>query len=311
MKEFVKVGNIITPQSQGLEYELEAERCYYLKYDKYEDKSFLLRDGELTLPKKIYGGTGLEERILKSFNSSNKSVGVLLEGLKGSGKTLFSKVLAKKSGLPIIIVDEEYPVQRAVEFFAKIKQPICLLFDELEKNTYFWRTDKLLKLLDGVQPGPKKLTIMTCNNIDNLDDNLKNRCSRIRYYIHYDGLSLSSIQEIVNDVIENESNKNGLADKIFNSVKTKSYDNIISICKEINIFPDMLFEDVMSIMNIDVNSNNLELTNLTMTNEEFRKRIRKLHAEFEKAVDEDDYHKALKIVQETKRLDHEMYDNNE
>ena len=257
MKEFVKVGNIVTPQSQGLEYELEAERCYYLKYDKYEDKSFLLRDGELTLPKKIYGGTGLEERILKSFNSSNKSVGVLLEGLKGSGKTLFSKVLAKKSGLPIIIVDEEYPIQRAVEFFAKIKQPICLLFDELEKNTYFWRTDKLLKLLDGVQPGPKKLTIMTCNNIDNLDDNLKDRCSRIRYYIHYDGLSLSSIQEIVNDVIENESNKNGLADKIFNSVKTKSYDNIISICKEINIFPDMFFEDVMSIMNIDGDYNSI------------------------------------------------------
>lgn len=258
MKEFVKVGNIITPQSQGLEYELEAGRCYYLKYDKYEDKSFLLRDGELTLPKKIYGGTGLEERILKSFNSSNKSVGVLLEGLKGSGKTLFSKVLAKKSGLPIIIVDEEYPVQRAVEFFAKIEQSICLLFDELEKNTYFWRTDKLLKLLDGVQPGPKKLTIMTCNNIDNLDDNLKDRCSRIRYYIHYDGLSLSSIQEIVNDVIENESNKNGLADKIFNSVKTKSYDNIISICKEINIFPDMLFEDIMSIMNIDGNYNSIQ-----------------------------------------------------
>ena len=258
MKEFVKVGNIVTPQSQGLEYELEAERCYYLKYDRYEDKSFLLRDGELTLPKKIYGGTGLEERILKSFNSSNKSVGVLLEGLKGSGKTLFSKILAKESGLPIIIVDEEYPIQRAVEFFAKIKQPICLLFDELEKNTYFWRTDKLLKLLDGVQPGPKKLTIMTCNNIDNLDDNLKDRCSRIRYYIHYDGLSLSSIQEIVNDVIENESNKIGLADKIFNSVKTKSYDNIISICKEINIFPDMLFEDIMSIMNIDGDYNSIQ-----------------------------------------------------
>lgn len=265
MKEFVKVGNIVTPQSQGLEYELEAERCYYLKYDKYEDKSFLLRDGELTLPKKIYGGTGLEERILKSFNSSNKSVGVLLEGLKGSGKTLFSKVLAKKSGLPIIIVDEEYPVQRAVEFFAKIKQPICLLFDELEKNTYFWKTDKLLKLLDGVQPGPKKLTIMTCNKIDNLDDNLKDRCSRIRYYIHYDGLSLSSIQEIVNDVIENESNKIGLADKIFNSVKTKSYDNIISICKEINIFPDMLFEDIMSIMNIDGDYNSIQ-SNLNNSN---------------------------------------------
>ena len=265
MKGFVKVGNIVTPQSQGLEYELEAERCYYLKYDKYEDKSFLLRDGELTLPKKIYGGTGLEERILKSFNSSNKSVGVLLEGLKGSGKTLFSKVLAKKSGLPIIIVDEEYPVQRAVEFFAKIKQPICLLFDELEKNTYFWKTDKLLKLLDGVQPGPKKLTIMTCNKIDNLDDNLKDRCSRIRYYIHYDGLSLSSIQEIVNDVIENESNKIGRADKIFNSVKTKSYDNIISICKEINIFPDMLFEDIMSIMNIDGDYNSIQ-SNLNNSN---------------------------------------------
>ena len=55
----------------------------------------------------------------------------------------------------------------------------------------------------------------------------------------------------------------------------------------------------------------LELTDLTMTNKEFRKRIRKLHEEIEKAVNDNDYHKALKIVQETKRLDHEMYDNNE
>lgn len=55
----------------------------------------------------------------------------------------------------------------------------------------------------------------------------------------------------------------------------------------------------------------LELINLTMTEEEFRKRIRKLHKEFQKAVNDNDYHKALKIVQVTKRLDHEMYDNNE
>lgn len=250
MADFIKVGNIVRLKSQGLDYSLETGRCYNLKWNNYEDYSYLECDGELKLPKKIYGDTSTKDRILKSFSGTDKSMGVLLKGLKGSGKTLLSKILAKESNLPIIIVQDDYPVARATEFFNRIEQPVVILFDEVEKNTCYWATDKLLKLLDGVQTGGKKLTIMTCNDITHLDDNLKDRCGRIRYCIEYNGLNADAIQDIVKDLL-GEDHADEVSKNIFESVKTLSYDNIISICDEIKLFPELGFNDIISILNIE------------------------------------------------------------
>lgn len=250
MTDFIKVGNIIRLKSQGLNYSLEAGRCYNLKWDNYESYSFLECDGELTLPKKVYGDMSIKNRMLKSFNDTDSSMGVLLKGLKGSGKTLLSKMLAKESNLPIVIVQDDYPIVHAMEFFNRIEQPVVVLLDEVEKNTRYWASDKLLKLLDGVQTGGKKLIVMTCNDMTHLDDNLKDRCGRIRYCIDYTGLTSDAIQDIVKDLL-GEAVVDEVSKNIFESVKTLSYDNIIAICNEIKLFPELEFNDIINILNIE------------------------------------------------------------
>lgn len=63
----------------------------------------------------------------------------MLAGTKGTGKTVLAKVIAKESGLPIIIVDGNYPAQYLSKFFKGFKTPVCIIFDEIEKK---WRTDR-------------------------------------------------------------------------------------------------------------------------------------------------------------------------
>lgn len=250
MNEFIKVGNKVDIRPQGLDYALEAGRCYNLEFDEYESYTYLTCDGELSLPDKIYGSDEIKDRIIKSYNNSSKSMGVLLEGLKGSGKTLFAKQLAKASNLPIIIVKDSYPIWKACEAFAKFSQPVVILLDEIEKNDMRWPTSKLLKLLDGIQDGAKKLTIMTCNDSSYLDDNLMNRCGRIRYHLMYERLSEEVVKNIIDTSVGDNINKDELFDFITTKIDVLSYDNVITICDEVNLFPELSFDEIVRVLNI-------------------------------------------------------------
>ena len=165
--EFIKNGKEITTKQNGEDYTLEAGRVYNLKYKPFQGP-ILEMDGMLSLPDKIY--TTADEdvfvnRIIKYFNERcTNNLGVLLTGLKGSGKTLMSKQLAVKTNLPIIVVDPGFRARDLNDFFLKFNQPVVVLFDEIEKNDYCWDTNDLLPFLDGVQKSGKRLVIMTCNS---------------------------------------------------------------------------------------------------------------------------------------------------
>lgn len=107
----------------------------------------------------------------------------MLSGIKGTGKTVMAKVIAKNSNLPIIVVDEDYPTGRINDFFRKFETPVTIIFDEVDKH---WDTEDLLGWLDGVQTNAKKLVLFTCNNEDRVNDYLKDRCSRVRYIRHFE-----------------------------------------------------------------------------------------------------------------------------
>ena len=143
MAEFIKVGNEITvkPKLEGLAYELIKGKVYDLKYNRIEGKSYLVENGDLNMPKKLYE---LEEdnkfikRVLNYFNSENsgKTTGILLAGTKGTGKTMLSKRIALESNLPIIVVATDYPADKLSAFFKNFTTPVVIMFDEIEKNEY-------------------------------------------------------------------------------------------------------------------------------------------------------------------------------
>ena len=191
------------------------------------------------MPEKIYQTESDKffiKRILTYFDKMDKlNLGVLLTGLKGSGKSLTAKLLSKKSNLPIIVVSPTYPANELTEMFTNFNTPCCILFDECDKNKR-WNSNDMLGFLDGLQDTAKKLVIYTCNETCDLSQYLIDRCSRIKYCKNYEGINKETITQIANDLISNKDIIPEVVNFINDQFLVKSYDNIISYIEEYEMF---------------------------------------------------------------------------
>lgn len=252
MSEFIKVGERIVNKPTGLDYDLVNGKVYNLKWDRYNGMSYFEEDGSLSLPSKVYT-TKSDDIFIKHVNTyfqktSKLSTGVMLSGIKGTGKTVMAKVIAKNSNLPIIVVDEEYPTGRINDFFRKFETPVTIIFDEVDKH---WDTEDLLGWLDGVQTNAKKLVLFTCNNEDRVNDYLKDRCSRVRYIRHFEANDNARfLREILRDKGIAEDKIKDTYTFIVNNFGLLSIDNILSFIDEKLLFPELSNEEIFNDMNI-------------------------------------------------------------
>lgn len=252
MSEFIKVGERIINKPTGLDYDLVNGKVYNLKWDRYNGVSYFEEDGSLSLPVKVYT-TKSDDIFIKRVNTyfqktSKLSTGVMLSGIKGTGKTVMAKVIAKNSNLPIIVVDEDYPTGRINDFFRKFETPVTIIFDEVDKH---WDTENLLGWLDGVQTNAKKLVLFTCNNEDRVNDYLKDRCSRVRYIRHFEANDNARfLREILRDKGIAEDNIENTYTFIVNNFGLLSIDNILSFIDEKLLFPELSNEEIFNDMNI-------------------------------------------------------------
>lgn len=261
MSQFLKIGNRIkpTPNMEGLGYDLIPGKVYDLKWDRFEGVVYLEENGSLNMPKKLYklpDDDKFIKRVLNYFNSdlANSTTGVLLAGVKGTGKSILAKRLAIESELPIIVVDGDVPSRLLNILFKGFDTPVVIIFDEFEK-TYDYSDDQsnLLTLLDGIEANTKKLVIMTCNDLNEVNDNFIDRCSRIRYFREYDGNSNDAfVEEMAKD--KGIKDVKGVTEFIINHFKIKSFDNILSFLNEIVLLDDdnIDYNDLVSFMNISV-----------------------------------------------------------
>lgn len=252
MSEFIKVGERIVNKPTGLDYDLINGKVYNLKWDRYNGMSYFGEDGSLSLPAKVYT-TKSDDVFIKRVNTyfqktSKLSTGVMLSGIKGTGKTVMAKVIAKNSNLPIIVVDEDYPTSRINDFFRKFETPVTIIFDEVDKH---WDTEDLLGWLDGVQTNAKKLVLFTCNNEDRVNDYLKDRCSRVRYIRHFEANDNARfLREILRDKGIVEDKIEDTYTFIVNNFGLLSIDNILSFIDEKLLFPELSNEEIFNDMNI-------------------------------------------------------------
>ena len=248
--DFVKLGNKIIAKPAGLDYNLENEKVYNLKYDRFGVGSYFEEDGSLNLPDKLYFTEEDEKFINKVVKyhslTTKQTTGVMLDGIKGTGKTVIAKVIAQRSKLPIIVVNADYPSNCLNDFFTKFKTEVAIIFDEVDKN---WYTEDLLTWLDGVQATAKKLALFTCNDICKTNEFLQDRCSRIRYSRHFEA---NDNARFLKNIIKDKGIKDieETYKFVIDNFKLLSIDNINSFLDEKVMFPEFTNEELLFDMNI-------------------------------------------------------------
>lgn len=263
MAKFIKQGNDITVLPRGYEYDLEPGKVYDLKIREIWGRTIteFKLNGEMNMPPKVYQTKKdklFVDRVIQNYHKANKNTtGVLLTGDKGTGKSVTAKIIATKANLPVIIINPETEEKLLEDFFKEFDTPVCILFDEVDKN---FHTRNMLTFLDGMHKTAKKLVIMTANNEDELSNFIKNRCSRIRYYRHYN--MENDAREYAELICDSKGieNKEEVVNFIVSKIKYPSIDNISSFIDEV-IFTkdlDLSLDEVLEFMNINVGESETE-----------------------------------------------------
>lgn len=205
---------------------------------------FLVKKPDLTLPPKIYGDHSVVDRWLKSFNeNSQKNMGVLLNGLKGTGKTITAQLLCVKSELPIIIIDQPYTGPEFIDFITSPLFGKCVIFiDEFEK-VYRERDDSskqegLLQLMDGAYQ-TRFLFLLTSNEA-RINQYLTNRLGRIKYRQNYNELPKDIMLSVIDDMLVRPHHRDSIIN-FFENFDMCTYDILVNMIKEVNLFDEDAF----------------------------------------------------------------------
>lgn len=184
---------------------------------------------------KIYGlESNFIDHVLATYEHTSSNMGVLLNGTKGTGKTVCAKIIANRLGLPTLLVNAPYP--GLAEFVAKIGCSCTLMFDEFEKN--FDTNEKedvdLLSLMDGIYNSPYRRVFLLTTNKLYVNENLLGRPSRVRYRKSFGNLSPEVVKEYLDDNLSNKDFSQDIIDFV-DSLSISTIDILKSIVEEVNI----------------------------------------------------------------------------
>ncbi len=197
---------------------------------------------------KIYG---LEEkfinRVIRTYEMTNSgNMGVLLNGVKGSGKTICSKIISNRLKQPVIIITKE--VRDCHHFVNSIPQNITVFVDEYEKTYKDGSASDLLTIMDGALNSEfRRVFILTTNDLY-VDPNLLQRPTRIRYLKSFGDLPPNIVEEIVDDILIHKHLKDDTI-KFISSLELITVDIVKSVLEEVNLHEEAPheFQDVFNV----------------------------------------------------------------
>lgn len=214
---------------------------------------YFIRMNEFVLPSRLYGKLEAHgKHIITSFLRCQASLGVLLYGTGGTGKSLLAKYIAKelndREAIPTIMIPAE-GIFELEYLVTNLDQPVVIIIDEFEKMFKEPEDQShLLTLLDGMYRN-NLLFILTVNEVKRINPYLLNRPSRIRYALAYNGIDDEVADEVLNDLLIDKSKAKDIKLVIQTSGIT-SIDVLKEFIDEVNQNPDEEVETLAKIFNV-------------------------------------------------------------
>jgi hypothetical protein len=194
---------------------------------------------------KVYGHqAGLIDRTATAWKHTTGNLGVLLNGVKGTGKSVTAEMIcnrmAKDYNMPVVLITED--INGLSEFLSGIHQDIVVFVDEFEKvfsrdvDDYTVDSSKnILTIMDGaLKSEHRRMFVFTTNN-KYINENLLQRPGRLRYVVEFNDLKRDAIEEIVDDMLLWPDHREGVIEFI-SGLTMITVDIVKAVVQEVNMF---------------------------------------------------------------------------
>ena len=220
---------------------------------KKEGKDYVLVFEEefFTTPEKLYGDMGKHaEYFWNAYTRTDQSMGVLLTGASGSGKTVLTSVIANlgiMNKMPVVLVSEIQADINLIRYIDGLRNVIVLL-DEFGKVFNMNLQDKALTMLSS-GGSDKKLFLITENNTRDVSNLILNRPGRVRYHIDYIRLDEKVFNEYCNDFDIEPEFYNELESK-YKTSPIFSFDHLSALVTEHQHNRKASFDELLEVLNL-------------------------------------------------------------
>ncbi len=198
--EWARSGTIYSPRSRADVEKLMPPGVY--SYGATPFGWFLKRESDdFEFSFKVYDASeSIINRIVKHWSATSTNLGVLMNGLRGAGKTMTAQLLAnrliKDKHLPVLVIRSPIPLE---EVLGVMHQDMVVIFDEFEKSHNDKQQQALLSTIDGMSRSQfRRLFIFTTNSTA-LNENFKDRPSRIHYQFEFARVAPEVIEGLISD----------------------------------------------------------------------------------------------------------------
>ena len=205
---------------------------YKYQLDQFENPFLTQIADKFYFPYKIYGiERSFIDRVKRSWSETTGNFGVLLNGVKGTGKTVTAEMICNEMNLPVIIIPFHH--KSIVSFLNEIQQDVIVFIDEFEK-IYDGYNNSLLPIMDGALKTKHRLMFLLTTNELRIERNLLQRPSRIRYVKTFDDMTLDVIMQVVDDTLLHPELRECTI-KMISELPIITMDLVKSIVQEVNI----------------------------------------------------------------------------
>ena len=225
---------------------------YKLTYDNKIGYTLVYDKPRFEIIGKSYGD--IEDKMewfWNRYTSTRSSLGVMLTGAAGSGKSRAAELLANKgidSGMCCLMVTDVMIKPEIIPYIGSLVNMVVYM-DEFRKNFNGAIESKMLSMLSSVGPN-RKLYIITENERNSVSPYIRTRPGRVRYAIDYSRIE----EKVVLEYCDDNNVPAHMVDEIMSIVNKSpkfTFDHLQAIVSEHLFAPEASMDELMHVLNLD------------------------------------------------------------